>query len=257
MARRASKGVVFDDSVFQRKAKRLATLLKVDEKQFVKEQTALLARDVSKYTPPYAAFPSKGKSSIGSSKDKKQGEFAMSRDIEYVVTIQGRQTIQWAVREFGRRPIYKGNKMTSKGVLLTLSELRRWHKKNRRPSGRTLALPHDQKYWVSERLVKQYKKEELKKVGMSKAAFALAAVKLGANGAVPAWIKRHFGSVSGQGRIAEASWGPYGLIYGRLPAKRHVDRLLPMIEKDRLIKAVARLRYMGRQAAKKSGFKVN
>jgi hypothetical protein len=256
MARRVAKGVVFDDSVFQKKAKRLAQLLKVDEKQFVKEQTALLARDAAKYTPPFAAFPSKGSSSIGSGKDKKQGEFAMIRDIEYVVTIQDQQAIQWAFSKFGRRPIYKGKKMISKGVILTMSELRRWHRKNRRPSGRTLPLQHDQKYWVSERLLNQYKKSELKRVGISKAALALAAVKLGSKAKVPAWIKRHFGRVSGNGKTAMTSKGPYGLVVSKVPAKYHVERLLPMIYKDRLIKAVARLRRIGKDSAKKSGFKV-
>lgn len=248
------KGIVIDDNVFQQRARKLARLYKVEENAFVREQTALLARDVAKYTPPFDKFPGKGSRSIGTGKDKKAGINALDRDINYITTAQKIGDINWALQTFGAgRPIFKGRKQISKGVLTSVNQLRRWHKQNRSArSGRTEPLQHDQKYWVSEQIVKKYKKSESVKVGISKAAFAKAAMQLGSKAAVPAWIKRHLGGASGRGKTVRTSTGAHGLIRGKAPGLAHVKRLLPMIEADRLIKATKRLRILKRSIAKKS-----
>lgn len=248
------KGVVIDDNVFQHRARKLARLYKVEENQFVREQTALLARDVAKYTPPFDEFPRKGRGSIGTGKDKKAGLNSLDRDINYITTVQKMGAIKWALKTFGAgRPILKGRKEISKGVLTSVSELRRWHQKNRSARrGRTEPLQHDQKYWVSEQIVGKYKKAESLNVGLSKAAFAKAAMQLGSKAAVPVWVKRNLGRVSGRGKTVRTSSGSHGLIDGKAPGLAHVKRLLPMIEADRLIKATKRLRILKRDVAKKS-----
>jgi len=253
MAKRG-KGVVIDDNVFQHRARKLARLYKVEENEFVREQTALLARDVAKYTPPFEDFPSKGRGSIGTGKDKKAGINAIDRDINYITTAQKPAAIKWALKTFGAgRPILKGRKEISKGVLTSVSELRRWHKQNRLARrGTTKPLQHDQKYWVSEQIVRKYKKSEGVNVGLSKAAFAKAAMQLGSKATIPAWVKKNLGRVSGRGKTVRTSRGAHGLISGKAPGLAHVKRLLPMIESDRLIKATKRLQILKRTVAKKS-----
>ena len=87
---RKRKSLIVDDSVFQKRARRLAKLLKVDERQFVREQGGLLARAVAIYTPPYATFPDSKKKTIGSKKDFDEGRNAAKRDVDLITTEQKR-----------------------------------------------------------------------------------------------------------------------------------------------------------------------
>jgi hypothetical protein len=256
MARRSGKGIIIDDSTFQKKARALARKLKIDEYDFVKEQTGLLARDVAKYTPPFASFPTKGGKSVGTSKDAKQGKMAVLQSIAQIVTVKETGVLRWAKKTFKGKPIYRGKVMIAQGIIESESELAQWHRRNRRRNGRTLPLKGDQKYWVSKRLFNRYVKAEQKKVGIAKATFAKAALQLGAKGKTLGFISQHFGRASGAGRMARTGKGPYGLIRGSSPGLWHVFKRIPTIERDRLIKAVKRLEFIGKQAAKKSGFKV-
>lgn len=255
MARRG-KNVIIDDSVFQKKARALAKRFKVDEYDFVKEQTGLLARDVAKYTPPFAIYPSKGKTTIGSKQDLHTGIESVRSDILQIVYGQEQKVINWAIRRFGTRPTYRGSRQTSKGVLLSVHELRRWHEKNRRANGKTRPLKAEDRHWVSYAILDNYIDSEIEKVGISKAAFARASLALGAKGSVPAWVKRHLNFATGFGRMANTSKGPYGVVRGSAPGLWHVFPKLQMIQRDRLIKAVKRLERIGKDAAKKAGYKV-
>lgn len=255
MARRG-KGIVIDDSTFQKRARALARKLNVDEYDFVKDQTGLLARDVAKFTPPFASFPSKRGNSVGTSKDAKAGKMAVLQDISQIVTPQDMGVIKWAQNTFKGRAIYKGKRMIALGVITSETELAAWHRRNRRANGRTRPLKHNQRYWVSSRIFKRYVKSQQQKVGIAKATFAKAGAQLGAKGKILAFISQHLGKASGSGRMARTAKGPYGLIHGRSPGLYNTNRFLPMLERDRLIKALKRLQFIGRQAAKKSGFKV-
>lgn len=256
MAKRTGKGIVIDDSTFQKKARALARKLKVDEYDFVKDQTGLLARDVAKYTPPFASFPTKGGKSIGTSKDAKQGKMAVLQSIAQIVTVKEPGVLRWAKKTFKGKPIYRGKRLIGLGIIESESELAQWHRRNRRRNGRTLPLKGEHRYWVSKRLFNRYVKAEQKKVGLAKATFAKAGLQLGAKGKTLGFISQHFGRASGAGRMARTSKGPYGLIRGSSPGLWHVFKRIPTIERDRLIKAVKRLEFIGKQAAKKSGFKV-
>ena len=110
--------VKIDDAVFQSKMRKLAKRYKVDEYNFIKEQGALYARDMAKAAPPFAdGVINFKKQSIGSSKDKKQGEFAMWNDLQKIFVVQeDPQVIQWAVATFGRGPIYKGERKQARAL---------------------------------------------------------------------------------------------------------------------------------------------
>lgn len=253
---RKSKSLIVDDSVFQQRARRLAKLLKVDERQFVREQGGLLARAVAIYTPPYATFPDSRKKTIGTKKDFDEGRNAAKRDIDLITTEV--QDVTWAKKQFGSGKIYRGRKQVGAGVIENLAQLKRWHNKNRRANGKTRRVNHSERFWVKKKLLDDYKKQLIAYVGISKAGPAKAALQLGAKGSIPLPVKKHLGRVKASGRMAQTSKGPYAMIRAsasRSPGLAHVQHLIPMIMRDRLIKAVKRLRYLKRQTVKRSGFK--
>ena len=253
---RKSKSLIVDDSVFQQRARRLAKLLKVDERQFVREQGGLLARAVAIYTPPYATFPDSRKKTIGTKKDFDEGRNAAKRDVDQITTeVEG---VTWAKKQFGSGKIYRGRKQVGAGVIDNLAQLKRWHNKNRRANGKTRRVDHSERFWVEKTLLDNYKKQLIKNVGISKAGPAKAALQLGAKGSIPKPVKIHLGRVKASGRMAQTSKGPYAMIRAsasRSPGLAHVQHLMPMIMRDRLIKAVKRLRYIKRQSVKRAGFK--
>ena len=101
-----------------------------------------------------------------------------------------------------------------------------------------------------------YVKEEQKKAGIAKASFAKASIALGAKGAVPAWVKKHMGTVSGSGQLLRESKGSKGVITGRAGGLFHTKKNVPTLMKNRLIKAVKRGEFLMKKAAKDSNFKV-
>lgn len=281
MAKRG-KGVVIDDTVFQRKARRLARLLKVDERQFVQNQGGLLARDVAKYTPPYVKFPSKGQSTIGSKKDFNKGRGSIIKDmllnfritdqsyIDHIYDITGTtKNIRRTLRnKKGKQYLVDVDRLNFGSV----SEAVNWHNSRRRKSdGRAMHRgkaggndPNIGRWkerdvmWVSQEVFNKAKKQLIKNVGMSKAGPAKAALQLGAKGSIPLPVKKQLGRVAASGRMAQTNKGPYAIIRAsasRSPGLAHVQHLMPMIMRDRLIKAVKRLKHIKRQAVKRSGFK--
>ena len=251
--------IKIDDAVFQSKMRKLAKRYKVDEYDFIKEQGALYARDMAKAAPPFAdGVINFKKQSIGSSKDKKQGEFAMWNDLQKIFVVQeDPQVIQWAVATFGRGPIYKGKKKTGKGVALTMSEIKRWHHRNMMPSsGRARALKYDQRLWVSEKILLQYFKKEKTKVGTAKAALAEAMVRINPKQRVPAWIKRNMSRADGKGRVLRSSKGPRAIIRASAYGLRSISSKIGFLQRFRVKAMEKRMINLVRANAKKSGLKV-
>ncbi len=255
MARRG-KGIVIDDSTFQKRAKALARKLKVDEYVFVKEQTGLLARDVAIKTPPYVKFPKLNQKVIATKADEMQGRKAIKGDLLNIAIPVKPATFTWAKRTFGNRRIYDGKEQIGLGLIHSESELKSWHIRNRRSNGRTRRNLERNRYWVKQTIFNKYLKEKYADIGIAKASFAKIGVQLGNNGSVPAWVSRQFGKATGRGRMARVATGPYGLISGKARGLSHVFKHLPRIQRDRLIKAELRLKAIAREASKKAGFKV-
>jgi len=253
---RLGKGIVIDDSTFQKKARALARRLKVDEYDFVKEQTGLIARDVALFTPPYASFPRFTRKDTGNPKDIAAGRIAVQRDVQQICTVKRVGTIRWAQKTFKGKPIYRGGRQVALGVIDSVAELAPWHRRNQDSRGRTKPLMGEDRYWVASTIFNRYMREKKTNVGIAKSAFVKASLQLGAKGKVNPGIMKHVGKTQGQGRMARTAKGAYGLISGKAKGLSHVFRLLPMLERNRLIKAVKRLEFIGRQASKKAGFKV-
>tara|TARA_R110002153_G_scaffold274299_1_gene448235 strand:- start:1954 stop:2706 length:753 start_codon:yes stop_codon:yes gene_type:complete len=245
-----------DYSVFVKRAKALARKLGKDEKEFVKQQTGILAREVAKFTPPFASFPSNKGSAIGKKVDETQGKWAVYMDIKWICTIKPADEIAKARRSWGSSPIIYGGKTITKGVIDDVGSLKAWHNANQGLNNRTKPLKGPMRYWVSDTVFTAYVKGEQKKVGIAKAAFAKASVALGAKGAVPAWVTKHMGTVSGSGVLIKESKGTKGIIKGQAGGLFHTNKQVPSLMKNRLVKAVKRGEFLMREAAKDSKFKV-
>lgn len=250
------KDFTIDYSAFEKRAKALARKLGKDEKEFIRQQTGILAREVAKFTPPFASFPSHKGNTIGKKADETQGKWAVYMDIKWICTIKPADVIAKAKQSWGSSPIIYGGKTIAKGVIDNTGSLKAWHNANQGLNNRTKPLKGPMRYWVSDVVFAAYVKEEQKKVGIAKAAFAKASVALGAKGAVPAWVKKNMGTVSGSGVLIKESKGTKGLIAGKAGGLFHTNKQIPSLMKNRLIKAVKRGEFLMKKAAKDSNFKV-
>ena len=256
MARYGGKDVVIDDSEFQRKAKKLAREYGVDEREFIKDQTGLLAREVAKFTLPWASGkPKHTGTGVGTAKDIKAGKMAVLYDLYKILSPRKKGTVTWAKKTFQNRPIYIKGKVVAPFAIDDAGELESWHARWQQPNGRTTKLAKDQRPWVSQPLFNKHVKKEQAKVGIAKAAFVKASLQLGAKGTIPKAVMDNLNKPSGSGKVDKTSKGPQGLISGRADGLFHTKRFLPELMTNRLKKAVKRLQYIGRQSAKNAGFK--
>lgn len=246
-----------DYSVFVKRAKKLARKLGKDEPEFVKQQTALLAREGAKYTPPFAGFPKPRSSSIGTKADQKIGMWAVWSDIKQIVSIKDDDVIEKAKKSWGNRPIeYGSGFIIAKGVIDSVGDLRAWHNSQQNGRGRTQPLMGPQRYWCSNSVFESYAKSEQENVGIAKAAFVKASKQLGGKGQVPAWVTKNLDKAFGSGVMMKDGRGTKGEVTSRAGGVFHTTRFLPDIMKDRLVKAVKRGEFLMKKAAKDSKFKV-
>jgi hypothetical protein len=264
MPRYGNNKIYVDDSVFQKKAKKLAKKLGVDEYDFVKNQTGLLAREAAMMTPPYVSFPGlRGGTSPGTKADLVAGEDAIYNKkpgkgggLKRIFIVVADDVANKEYRKSKGGMIYRHGRPVALGVMTNMSEMHSWHQSNRNARGRTIKAIAPHIPWVSESLFKQYAEKVQRRVGIAKASFVSASKQLEAKGGVTPKIKRHLGRASGIGFMEKTRKGPYGNIVAKADGISHTFKHLPKLESNRLKKAVKRLEYIGRQSAKKSGFKV-
>ena len=250
-----SKSVKIDYSEFTRKTQELARQFKVDEVKFVKEQSALLARDAARFTPPYASFPKKSGNGVGTARDIKMGRWAMENDLYKICSIRKKPTITWAKKAFGIAPVvFEGQAAAC--VIDNISDLHRWHNKHRNKRNRTKMLSYTEKCWTSQVVFNKYLKTQYPKVGRAKAAFLKSAIALGGNSKAPKNVLLNLGRASGTGKMKKSLRGSVGIITARAGGLAHTIRLVPMLQKDRLLKARRRLQILVKAAAKKARLKV-
>lgn len=258
MPRYGGQNAYVDDSVFQRQAKRLAKRLKVDEHDFVKAQSGLLARDIARLTPPYQNFPGFGnKSSIGTTADMMAGKEAIRIDVRSIVIVIKDEDVPGIVKKYGKGAIYGKDGVVAPGILQSQQELKKWHKEMSNTRGRVRKVSMPNIPFVGENTFVSYLKQEYKDVGIAKAAMYGASVGLQAKGAALVAIKKHVPKSGGRGFMTKTSEGSTGNISGSADGLFHVIRHLPKLRTDRLKKAVKRLQYIAKAMAKKSGFKTS
>jgi len=253
-----AKGFEFDDTIFRQRVAALARNLGADEGDFVKQQTGILAREVARFTPPFASFPKLStSSSVGTSKDMQAGKWAIYIDIAQICTVKEKGEITKAKKSWGSGPIIYGSGLVvSRGIIDDAGALHAWHTANQGLNNRTRPLTGPNRYWVSAPVFKAYVKEQQANVGTAKAAFYKAALQLGATVTAPAIVKNNLMNSVGTGKLTKQSGGSKGIILGRAGGLYHTTKHLPMLRKNRLIKAVKRGEYLMRQAARDSNFNV-
>ena len=254
----AKKGFTLDDAIFQKKIRDLAKRVGVDEKDFVREQGALLLRDIAKYVPPYKSFPTGRGTSIGSAKDKKQGELAIEYDLRKIFFMPDNRVLQWAQRTFPMGEIYKGRKVIGAGVINSISEMRKFHNANRkRSNGRTRSLRSFQQMWVTPANFNKYLRAEKLRVGIAKASVAKGMIRLNPAAKIPAWVRRNLGNASGNAKMTKLGGGWNAIFSASAFGLQHVQQKTMLIIKRARLKAMEkRLLFIMKDNAKKAGLKV-
>ena len=251
--------VGIDISEFQRKAKAIVKVWKLEEKDFIKDQSRLLARETAKFTPPFAGgkLPDWHKgTAVGTKADIEAGENAIKNDIKQICfVVPDSVAMNEHIKSKGR-PIYRNGVIVAPGVITNGFKLYRWHQDNKRANGRTRELDIPNMPWVGRELVNEYIKDVQKYVGVAKSAFLKVAMSFGDKGSAPAKIKRHLGRVKGSGRLVTTQKGTEGHLSGKADGLYLAKRKVPHLMRNRLEKAVKRLEILKKAAAKKAGFKV-
>lgn len=261
----ADKGKYGDNNIgidvveFKRKAKKLAKQFDLDEKEFIKDQSRLLAREAAKFTPPWPQkdFPDwKKGTAVARKQDILAGEQAVKTAITQICyTVDDWKVWQWR-EKYGDGVIYSKGVPVATGVITNGIKLYRWHQDNKNKYGRTKKLKPPNMPAVGKSLRDEYIKNMQKHVGVAKASLLKAAIDFGDKGAAPPKIKRHLGKVKGSsGKLNKKSKGYEGLIHAIAEGTYRTKQLIPHLMRNRLEKAHARLKILAREAAKKAEFK--
>ena len=252
MAKGGKFNVEVDDTLFKKNAKKFLLEIGIEEKDFIKEQSGLLARDLARFTPPYASFPVNKGTSIGKPADIRAGKFAVFYDIIGICHPRKRSAINWAKKNFGNGYIYANNVKIGKGVIENIGDLSNWHHQNRNRRGRTKRIPDSEQPFVLKTVFNKYYKRRQKDVGIAKASFYKASLAFDAKGSAPPNVKKNLGKSAGLGIMRKTDKGWVGNISGTSKGAADTLRHLPQIQFDREKRAMARLKYIVNALMKKS-----
>lgn len=256
-----SKDFKVDSRLWKKRSKDVIKILKIDEPKFVKEQAGILAQQLTKVTPPFDGFPLLEK--IGYAQ---KGDYAKGRES----TLSGFFS---SVKRVGAEGKWKDKKMRSairRGDTHYITERLRYmkgsnkfnleahpysdHLRNKKRNKRGRVNRNTQPFvGIKTKDVNAGLKRALGNVGISKAALAKIAVRLGRK-KPPDWISRHFSklnvSISVQKNPSVIRFRTSGP--GLDVAKRNAKK----VERFRMIAMEQRLESLVRATAKKAGFKV-
>lgn len=241
-----------DDKTFAKRSKKLLDDLGRETKPFVREQSALLARDLAKYTPPFDTFPKGNSNTVGTSKDIQKGKRALSIGLYSICHIRKRKTINWAKKAFNGGPVFINGKQIASGIIEDIATLSKWHYSNKDIKGRTKFVPPSERPFVFKTVFNKYLKIRLKDVGVAKASFYKASLHLGGKHNAVRQIKIALGKGTGKGTLKKTQKGYTGQILGLAKGAYNTKKHLPMLQKDRNIKALKRLKILASKLAKET-----
>lgn len=241
-----------DSKTFTKRAKKFLDDLGKKEKDFIREQTSFLARDLAKFTPPYVTFPTGNKNTVGTAKDIAQGKKAVELALRSICKARKKKTINWARKAFGNGPIIINGKQIGHGVIDDMNALHTWHKKNRNMFGRTKRVAENERPFVFKTLLNKYIKLQKQNVGIAKASFYKASLHLGGKHNAVRAIKMGLAKGTGKGKVNKDSKGYEGSVYGLAKGAYRTKNHLPNLRKDRQIKAIARLKILASKQAKEA-----
>ena len=252
----ASWSLEVDDTTFTENAKKFLTDIGKAEKDFVREQSSLLARDLGKYTPPYAGkqLPPTNRKKIATAKDIAAGKGAVDAGIRSICQKRNkRKTINNFIKEYGGGgPIIRNGIQIAPRVIDDMDTLRNWHYMNRTKWGRTKRLAYSMRPIVHKTLLNKYIKHRQLDVGISKAAFYRSSLQLGGPHNEVKQVKNGLRMMLGTGKLKKNKEGYQGIITGRAPGVYHTIAKIPAIQTNRNKQALARLKILANAQAKKA-----
>jgi len=255
------KNFSVDATLFKVKAKKLVKQLKLDEPTVVREQAGLLAQLLAKVTPPFKSFPKmSGKPSYTTGGAMGVGKKAVRAGFYSAVKRMGTVS-NWTDKGM-RKAIRSGDtayiqarlehmKKSNKHGLKVRDYSDNLRERQRNTRGRvnrgTQPIVMLQNKDVNAGL-----KRAMDNVGIAKASFALAALRLGRPKA-PAWIAKHFGKVNTPVSVTR---NPARVKFTSNAKGLDVTtRRLKAVERFRMVAMVKHLEALVRADAKKAGFK--
>lgn len=255
------KNFTVDATLFKVKAKKLVKQLKLDEPTVVREQAGLLAQLLAKVTPPFKSFPKmSGKPSYTTGGAMGVGKKAVRAGFYSAVKRMGTVS-NWTDKGM-RKAIRSGDtayiqarlehmKKSNKHGLKVRDYSDNLRERQRNTRGRvnrgTQPIVMLQNKDVNAGL-----KRAMNNVGIAKASFALAALRLGRPKA-PAWIAKHFAKVNTPVSVTR---NPARVKFTSNAKGLDVTtRRLKAVERFRMVAMVKHLEALVRANAKKAGFK--
>ncbi len=253
----SKKHFELDDAVFQSKIRKLAKKWKIDEKEFVQDQGAMYWRDLARFIPPYKSFPGRG-TTLGDKADQMAGKLAIEYDLKKLFFAPEGRVFNWAESTFPTGEIYKGRKVIGAGVIKSIGQMRRFHNANRLKNGRTRNLKGFQQMWVDEAMFDTYKFIVQRDVGIAKASMAKGVLRLKPNiKGIPAWVRNQMGKAIGNSRMAKVNNSWTAFFTAKAFGLQHLSMgTINIVRRGRLKAMETRLKFLFKQAAKESKFKV-
>lgn len=253
------KNFSVDDTIFRAQAKKLVKQLKLDETKFVREQTAMLAQNFASITPPFVSYQ-KPKLNYGTKKDIAQGVEAVNggffQIVKFISADQG-----WKDKNI-KAAILRGDMAYLEKRLKHFKRSRKRDMKVRQYSDNRRNKQRDARgrtYRNATPFATISKEDGIRglnravdRVGMAKAVFAKAAVRLGRKKPIKG-IQRHFSKVHAKVFVTKnpSTAGFTVSSHGLDQAVRRAKE----VESIRLESMVKRLKQIIRADAKKAGFK--
>ena len=253
-----------DDHLARERMKKLLRLTGKSQATFVKEQAGLMAETCARATPPFVSYrPYKG--SMGSGADKKQGMSAVLHDLNKVFTIRAEGYINFLIKRFGKETDVKGKLRGNRGeysvdsplVTLNLNKAKKFYESKRLANGRpSKGSQADSwaKAFVSKKVFEEMVKEKIDNLGIAKASFAKAVLKLNPKKKANKWIKKHFSRVNTS--VTENSTKGYKIIINAsAKGLQYVTNKINYFATKRIQIAEKRLKHQYRKSIRKSGFR--
>lgn len=257
--------VKVDSNVLKVKIRTLLRKTKKSEKEFVKEQAGLMAETIVRATPPFVTYtPFKG--SMGTKADFKKGRSAVIGDMLRVFTIRDEFFIKYLLRRFKREDNIRGYIQTARGklqiesplVTLNTAKARKFYESKRLANGRP-TFSNSGNRWkgeaiVSKKIFDRILKDKIDNLGIAKASFAKAVLKLNPKKRVNKWIKQHLARVNTT--ITEQKTKGYKVVI-KASAKglQYVTNKINYFATVRVKKAQKRLQTQYRKMIRQSGFR--
>jgi hypothetical protein len=191
--------IKIDDAKMLRKMRKYEQVVGKEVRQLVHNAGRLCAVELAKNTAPRGANVAA----------KKQGEKKITRNLRSIFTIVN-PTWWRAVMNMGKegREVLVHTKSSivwardTQETIASAESAKSFHKKNRAPDGTTKALKMLDRGIIKQAAYRKYLKETLKKVGLAKAGWGIAAAACKADTrqplrGIPAWVRRNMAQAKG------------------------------------------------------------